>query len=94
LGSSSFLRSAFPCLQKPGFYNRRAKNLIASFNKWKKPLPEISPRAAIKMFTLQAWDGDRQVAVRHPEKNHERRYKKSLFAGMGYRERKKGGNLS
>jgi len=46
------------------------------------------------MFTLQAWDGDRQVAVRHPEKNHERRYKKSLFAGMGYRERKKGGNLS
>jgi hypothetical protein len=29
-----------------------------------------------------------------PKKNHERRYKKSLFAGMGYRERKKGGNLS
>ena len=25
------------------------------------------------------------------EKNHECRYKKSLFAGMGYRERKKGG---
>jgi len=46
------------------------------------------------MLTLQAWDGDRQAAVRHPEKKHERCYKKSLFAGMGYRERKKGGNLS
>jgi len=82
MGKRSFHRSAFPCLQKPHFYNRKRIFLIASFFIWKKPLPEISPRAAIKMLTLQAWDGDRQAAVRYPEKNLGSRYKKSLFAGM------------
>ena len=33
-----------------------------------KPLPEIFPRAAIKMARLQAWEGGRQAAVRHPRK--------------------------
>jgi hypothetical protein len=83
MGKRSFHRSAIPCLQKPHFYNRKRFFLIASFFIWKKPLPEISPRAAIKTIDLQAWEVDRQAAVTASEKNLKRRYKKSLFAGMG-----------
>jgi hypothetical protein len=49
----------------------------------KKPLPEISPRAAIKIFDLQAWEVSQASSGQASEKNPDRRYKKPLFAGMG-----------
>ena len=45
----------------------------------KKPLPEISPRAAIKIFDLQAWEVSQASSGQASEKNPERRSGASQF---------------